>query len=78
MALKDGWTSIIEPAVATIGSAGKDGTSAGVAIFARDFVGLRPFANTARAPSDGRVAMAIVTPPAHRPLLIASVYGFYQ
>ncbi len=69
-AKKRGWKSVWAPALTT--EAG--GTSAGVAIFARDHLGLRFPDVGSHIWHPGRAVAAILEAPGHRPTVVASCY----
>ncbi len=69
-ALKRGWKSIWAPANAT--AAG--GTSAGVAIFAREWLGLHFPDHGGHIWSPARAVAAVLEAPGHRPIIVASCY----
>ncbi len=69
-ARKRGWKSVWAPA--GVGAGG--GTAAGVAVFARDFLGLRFPDKGSHIWSDARAVAAVLEAPGFRPFLLASVY----
>ncbi len=72
-ARRRGWKSVWTPAVAGAGG----GWSAGTAIFARSFLGLRHPAVGSEVVAEGRVTAAVVEAPACRPFLTYSGYLFH-
>ncbi len=69
-ALKRGWKAVIAPAVRGEGG----GPSAGVAIFARAYLGLQyPYAG-GYIWHQGRAVAAVVEAPGHLPMLVSSLY----
>ncbi len=69
-ARKRGWKSVWAPARLT--EAG--GTSGGVAIFARDFLGLRHPDVGSHIWCPSRAVAAVLEAPGHRPMVVASTY----
>ncbi len=69
-AKRRGWHSIWAPAVA----GPRGGASGGVAIFARESIGLRFPEGGSHVLYPGRAVAAVLEPPAHRPLLLVSSY----
>ncbi len=65
-----GWRSVWAPAATTK----KGGTSAGVAIFVRDFMGLHPKPGRAHIVHQSRVVAAILEAPGEREILLMSCY----
>ncbi len=65
-----GWRSVWAPATSTK----KGGTSAGVAIFVRDFMGLHPKPGRAHIVHPSRVVAAILEAPGEREILLMSCY----
>ncbi len=65
-----GWRSVWAPAAATR----KGGTSAGVAIFARDFMGLHPRPGRSHIVHPSRVVAAVLEAPGQREALLMSCY----
>ncbi len=65
-----GWRSVWAPATCTK----RGGTSAGVAIFARDFMGLHPKPGRSHVVHPARVVAAVLEAPAQREMLLMSCY----
>ncbi len=70
-ALRNGWKSIWNPS--TRGRRG--GPSAGVAVFVREQLGVRPPPKGGYLVGDGRGLVCVVDAPGYRPFIAASVYG---
>ncbi len=70
-AARRGWKSMWNPA--TRGKHG--GPSAGVAVFVRDCLGMRPPPSGGHLVGEGRGIVCVVDAPGYRPFLAASIYG---
>ncbi len=70
-ALRNGWKSMWAPAV----RGKRGGASAGVAVFARDYVGIRPPPVGGHIISEGRALACVIDAPGYRPFIAVSAYG---
>jgi hypothetical protein len=68
-ARRHGWKSLWSPAI----RGRRGGPAAGVAVFAKDFLGLRAPPMGGQAIYDGRAVAGVVDAPGYRPFLAASV-----
>ncbi len=70
-ALRNGWKSLWSPAV----RGKRGGASAGVAVFAKEWIGMRAPPKGGHEIHGGRAVASVIDAPGYRPFLAVSVYG---